>query len=384
MMPATSRERVVWLLALAFAVVFTTAGAKHLSQDPLPSSPQPSGGVASPAAAAAPTREPPIEVAAPDLNKGVWVHGPNLPSPRQNASAAVIAGRIYLIGGFGPRNEQMDTTLVWEPQVAGSPRGEAERAGMRLGLWTYAARIPEPVDHAAAVAVGPYIYVAGGRIENLVTNKFWRYDAGNDSWIELPSMPIPRFDPTMQAIGDKLYVIGGAVSHGNDATSMMVYDIATAQWSEHAYATPYERAGAASVVIGDRIVLLGGRDEYDRNLPFCDLYDPQIDHWYTCSGMHTPRSDFGLSSVNNRLVAVGGDNLALYQPTQTVEISEADINGWMSGLWMPSPRQGMAQVTLGNVIWVIGGSSSSGTAPTASVLRYVSPLIKIKLEKGHA
>ena len=133
MMPATSRERVVWLLALAFAVVFTTAGAKHLSQDPLPSSPQPSGGVASPAAAAAPTREPPIEVAAPDLNKGVWVHGPNLPSPRQNASAAVIAGRIYLIGGFGPRNEQMDTTLVWEPQVAGSPRGEAERAGMRLG-----------------------------------------------------------------------------------------------------------------------------------------------------------------------------------------------------------------------------------------------------------
>ncbi|MBV8595913.1 MAG: hypothetical protein JOZ50_06630, partial [Candidatus Eremiobacteraeota bacterium] len=166
--------------------------------------------------------------------------------------------------------------------------------------------------------------------------------------------------------------------------SMMVYDIATAQWSVHAYATPYQRAGAASVVMDDRIVLLGGRDEYDRNLPFCDLYDPQIDHWYTCTGMHTPRSDFGLSAVNNRLVAVGGDNLALYQPTQTVEISERDIDGWMSGLWMPSPRQGMAQVTLGNVIWVIGGASSSGTAPTASVLRYVSPLIKIKLEKGHA
>ncbi|MBV8460956.1 MAG: hypothetical protein JO009_08710, partial [Candidatus Eremiobacteraeota bacterium] len=346
---AASRTRKAWFLAAALLFAFTTAGAAHSSEDPSPGSPQPAGAGATPAAA--PTREPPVEVALPDLNKGVWVHGPNLPSPRQNAAAAVIAGRIYLIGGFGPRNEQMDTTLVWEPQVAGSPRGEAERAGLRLGLWTYAARIPEPVDHAAAVAVGPYIYVAGGRIENLVTNKFWRYDAGNDSWIELPSLPIPRFDPTMQAIGDKLYVIGGAVSHGNDATSMMVYDIATAQWSVHAYATPYQRAGAASVVMDDRIVLLGGRDEYDRNLPFCDLYDPQIDHWYTCTGMHTPRSDFGLSAVNNRLVAVGGDNLALYQPTQTVEISERDIDGWMSGLWMPSPRQGMAQVTLGNVIW---------------------------------
>ncbi|MBV8596904.1 MAG: hypothetical protein JOZ50_11755, partial [Candidatus Eremiobacteraeota bacterium] len=160
---AASRTRKAWFLAAALLFAFTTAGAAHSSEDPSPGSPQPAGAGATPAAA--PTREPPVEVALPDLNKGVWVHGPNLPSPRQNAAAAVIAGRIYLIGGFGPRNEQMDTTLVWEPQVAGSPRGEAERAGLRLGLWTYAARIPEPVDHAAAVAVGPYIYVAGGRIE---------------------------------------------------------------------------------------------------------------------------------------------------------------------------------------------------------------------------
>ena len=386
-------------LGIMLAVALTTAGAERPAHQAGPpsaagagpaasASPQSSGtaaptDAASPSAASAPTPQT-TEIAAPDLNKGVWVHGPNLPSPRQNAAAVVIAGRIYLIGGFGPRNQQMDTTLVWEPQVAGSPRGEAERAGLRLGLWTYAARIPEPVDHAAAVAVGPYIYVAGGRIENLVTNKFWRYDAGNDSWIELPSMPIPRFDPAMQAVGDKLYVIGGAVSHGNDATTMMVYDIPSMRWSERAYGTAYERSGAQSVVLDDRIVLLGGRDEYDRNLPWCDLYEPESDRWFTCSNMHTPRSDFGLSQVNNRLVAVGGDDLRMYQPTQTVEISESRIDGWMSGLWMPSPRHGMAQVTLGNVIWVIGGSSSSGTAPSASVLRYVSPLIKIRLEKGHA
>ncbi len=332
----------------------------------------------------APTATPEAERTAPDLSKGVWVHGPNLPSPRQDAAAAVLAGRIYIIGGFGPHNEQMDSTLVWEPQIAGSPHGEAERAGLRLGLWTYAARIPEPVDHAAAAVVGSYIYVAGGRIENLVTNKFWRYDAGNDSWTELPSMPIPRFDPTMQAVGDKLYVIGGAVSHGRDATSMMVYDIPSSSWTERAYATAYERSAAESVVIGDDIVLLGGRDEYDHNLPFCDLYDPESDRWFTCSGMRSPRSDFGLSVVSeNRLVAVGGDDLNIYQPTQTMEISEPGVNGWMSGQWMPYPRHGMSQVTLGNVIWIIGGSSSTGTAPTASVLRYVSPLIKIKFQKGH-
>ena len=361
--------------ALAGVGIGDTSSARG---DPSPAA------TALPSASPLPTRTAEAERSAPDLNKGVWVHGPNLPSPRQDAAAAVLAGRIYVIGGFGPHNQQMDTTLVWEPQVAGSPHGEAERAGMRLGLWTYAARTPEPVDHAAVAVVGPYIYLAGGRIENVVTNKFWRYDAGNDTWMQLPSMPIPRFGPAMQAVGDKLYVFGGEVSHGRDSTSMMVYDIATATWTERSYAIAYERGALGSAVIDGQIVMLGGRDDQDRNLPFCDAYDPQSNRWSTCTGMREPRSDFGLSVVQDRLVAVGGDNLFSYTPTQTMEISEPGIDGWLSGPWMPSPRHGMAQATVGNVIWIIGGSSTSGTSPSESVLRYVSPLIKIKFQKGHA
>ena len=360
-------------LGLAFAALLATASVLAGS-----------GGVMRDAAARADDTTPSQEIERdlPDLNKGVWVRGPNLPSPRQDMAAAVLAGRIYLIGGFGPHDQQMDTTLVWEPQVEGEPRGEAAHAGARLGLWTYAARIPEPVDHAAAAVVGGSIYIAGGRIEDLVTNKFWRYDAGSDSWTELPSMPIPRFGPTMQAIGDRIYVMGGAVSHGNDATSMMIYDIPTGQWHVRAYATVYERVALSSAVIDGRIALVGGRDDQERNLPFCDLYDPAQDRWYTCMGLHQPRSDFGLSTVNGRLVAVGGDDLREYQPTQTMEISEPGVQGWLNGPWMPSPRHGSAQVTLGNVVWVMGGSSSSGVAPSASVVRYISPLVKVRFKKG--
>src|SRR5579872_7594056 len=124
-----------------------------------------------------------------DLNAGAWVRGPNLPSPRQDAAAVVLADRVYVIGGFGPHSQQMDTTLVWDPQVVSMTQDPSEQhAGSHLGSWTFAAPIPEPVDHAAAAAVGSHIFVAGGRIENLVTNKFWRYDVANDAWVELPSM----------------------------------------------------------------------------------------------------------------------------------------------------------------------------------------------------
>src|ERR1700694_3105301 len=131
---------------------------------------------------------------------------------------------------------------AWRGRACLLQAAGAERAGSKLCVWTYAARIPEPVDHAAAAVVGSSIYVAGGRIENLVTNKFWRYDAGTDSWTELPSMPIPRFGPTMQAVGQRLYIIGGAISHGRDATSMMVYDIPSMTWSVYEYAIGGERA----------------------------------------------------------------------------------------------------------------------------------------------
>src|SRR5579872_728563 len=81
-----------------------------------------------------------------ELNKGAWVRGPNMPAPRQDAAAVVLADRVYVIGGFGANAQQMDTTLVWEPQVVpGQTEDQTEQhAGSHFGSWQYAAPIPEP------------------------------------------------------------------------------------------------------------------------------------------------------------------------------------------------------------------------------------------------
>jgi len=65
--------------------------------------------------------------------------------------------------------------------------------------------------------------------------------------------------------------------------------------------------------------------------------------------------------------------------TQTTEISGRSGEGWMDGRWLPFPREGMVVAVLGHIVWVIGGSSSDSTSPTASVLRYVIPVVKVKL-----
>ncbi len=320
-----------------------------------------------------------------DLNKGVWVKGPSLPSPRQDAAAAVVANRIYLVGGFGPKDEQMSSTLVFEPAVA-TEFGTELRAGPivpHVGDWTYAANVPEPVDHAAAAGLYGYLYVAGGRIEDLVSNKFWRYDPIEDQWVEMPSMPYPRYGATMQAIDGKLYLIGGQSSHGNDEQSLMVFDPQTNEWMSKPYELGIERIASASAVIGDRIVLVGGRSRDEINLSSCSMFQPADDRWFPCSHLHEARSGFGLAVVNDRMVAIGGEDLLRDSCTQTSEISEDNGRGWMNGPWLPSPRHGMAVVTVGQTIWVIGGTSYVGTAPTDVVLRFVSPVTKV-IFKGRA
>jgi len=332
-----------------------------------------------------------------DLNKGVWVRGPDLPSARQDAAVAVMDGRIYLAGGFGPHDEQLASLLVFEPTFP-SPVANPDVAGPIVshpGEWRAAATMPEPVDHAAAAGMGGYLYVAGGRIEDLVTNKFWRYDPIADTWTELPSMPFPRYAPMMQAVNGKLYLFGGQSSHGNDDTSMMIFDVAKNTWRTEEYALGNERYMAGSVVLNGLIYLVGGRDREQVSLRTCDVYDPSRDRWRSCTNMHLGRADFGLAVVNSRLMAIGGENYAGSAPepsaitfegdinrtiTQTTEISSTDAGGWISGPWLPFPRHGMAVAALGNQIWVIGGSPYSGTAPLTSVLRFVSPVTQIKFK----
>jgi N-acetylneuraminic acid mutarotase len=335
-----------------------------------------------PASGAAPTAAPSDYEIVVNLNKGVWVKGPNLPSPRQDAAVTVLAGRIYLIGGFGPKDEQMASVLVFEPTFPSEEarEGVAGPIVSHPGEWHYAATMPEPVDHAAAAALDGYIYVAGGRIENLVTNKFWRYDPVEDQWSELPSMPYPRYGPRLEAAGGKLYLLGGQASHGNDDQSLLIFDPATNEWKSEQYALGTPRFAAASAVIDNRIYLVGGRDIAQVNFRSCDIYDPARDRWGSCSNMREGRSDFGIATVNNRLMAIGGENLLTDTNTQTTEISASNAAGWMSGPWMPSPRHGMAVTSLGNQIWVIGGSPYAGTAPTETVLRFVSPVTKVKFK----
>ena len=119
-------------------------------------------------------------------------------------------------------------------------------------------------------------------------------------------------------------------------------------------------------------------DAQQHNITACDLYDAPHNDWSVCSNLHSGRSGFGLAAVDDRLFAIGGVNLITGVATQTIEISGAGGRGWMDGRWLPSPRTGMCVAVVGHTVWVIGGTNWDAVSPTASVVRYIIPLVKVK------
>src|SRR5450755_1471166 len=296
--------------ALMIRALAALAAVIVAAVDPSPA-PVPSvdSGLRLPSPTPTPTANPNDYTYKPDLYGGSWVQGPTLPAPRQYAAAAVLNGRIYLIGGFDANSKQTATTLVLQPGlVTSTPPPESQGGPIlaNLGTWQTAAPVPESVDNAAAAAYQGYIYLAGGRIENKVTNKAWRYDPVTDTWEESRSMPVPRHGATMQAVAGKLYLVGGASAHGNDEDSIEVFDIAHGTWSMIDNALATSRIGCATAIIDGQIAIAGGITHDGRVLDSVEYFDPVRNHWTFGFHMRQTRAHFGLTTVQNRLVAVGG------------------------------------------------------------------------------
>jgi len=202
-----------------------------------------------------------------------WIKGVDLPTPRAEHVAAVVDGKIYVIGGRVRETEDahhftthIDSTLneVFDPQagrwstIAEAPtaRNSAAAAvidgniyvvGGRQNLkqpdgsmkivnfanlevydpstntWAVRAPMPQGQGGLAAAAVGGKLYVFGGEQwtpEKKVFGEAWVYDPEADRWRALPAMPTPRHGLTAAAVGSRIFVFGGAIKTGSGAVAV--------------------------------------------------------------------------------------------------------------------------------------------------------------------
>ena len=196
----------------------------------------------------------------PQANR--WSAGPALPQARAEGVVAPVNGKIYFIGGRVP--DSPDAAHI--NQHADTARGEV--LDVRSSRWERIADAPTARNSAAAAVIGGKIYVVGGRQMvkqadgrqrpvNVATLEV--YDPASGRWESRAPMPQAQGGLAAAAHGGKLYAFGGEqfVPDSKVFAEGWVYDPASDRWSALP-PMPTPRHGHGAAVVGQRLYLMGG------------------------------------------------------------------------------------------------------------------------------
>ena len=225
-----------------------------------------------------------------------WTEETTLPGEGLNApAAAVLHGRIYVIGGFGT------TTNVATPGV--------HVYDLVTRTWSEAAPLPAARGGHAAVVLDGKIHVVGGGNEVSTLALHSVYDATADRWTEAAPLPRSKGSPAAVVLDGMLWAIGGR-SGPDDYGNVDVYDPAADTWSSRPSIPPRGTHGAA--VYGDAIYVFGGESQ-QRGAVLAGVLrlDPASAAWTKVdAALPTPRAYARAVPFGDGVLVIGGSTSA--------------------------------------------------------------------------
>ena len=245
-----------------------------------------------------------VEVYDPQTN--MWERLTDMPTARSGAKAAVVAGRIYVLAGRVGKDRQAVNLKTLKVVEMYNPETDT---------WV---RKQDMSRRRAAFGIGVVagkIYAIGGTVD-FQPEVPWRvdlvevYDPATDTWTKRADMPTRRRAVKAVVIRDTLYAIGGsgwppAGAGGPFLTTIEVYEPRINRWTKRPD-MPNLRTVFFSVVIDEKIYLIGGLRVGDGHPVPVEVYDPATERWRVVSAKPTVKSPFGVAAVNGKIYIFGG------------------------------------------------------------------------------
>jgi N-acetylneuraminic acid mutarotase len=184
-----------------------------------------------------------------DPDRGVVRTVGTLPRAQSDVAVTASNGTAYVVGGYDGTN-WLDTILAWRPGssarvvghlpvglryaaassvdgqvliIGGSTPSGASDAVYRFDPATrrlrQIGRLPQQITHAGAATLGPFVYLVGGRGDNLdsQTASVWSINPFNGAVRRAGRLPKPLSDTGVLSIGGALVVAGGLSPAGTEA-----------------------------------------------------------------------------------------------------------------------------------------------------------------------
>jgi N-acetylneuraminic acid mutarotase len=235
--------------------------------------------------------------------------------------------------------------------------------------WTSRLAGPTPREYAAAAVLDGRVYVVGGQLTSSTTTPapataaLEIYDPATNTWSAAPPMPTARMGLTFTAYNGRLYAIGGRTDGFSTSAVGTVeeYNPGTGLWATRAsMPMPRFHAAAAPALtpFGDLIVVAGGESDTSV-LDIAQGYNPISNAWLSLASMPTARGQLAMEAVNGRLYAVGGYSGLLAQWVGTVEAYDPQMGSWSTMAAMPTPRAHLTLAVFDGRLLAAGGENVS-------------------------
>ncbi len=263
-----------------------------------------------------------------------WAQKKAMPHALHHAAVAVLNGKMYLFGGF-------DLPSAGPP--GWNPVADAWEYDPATDGWRSLAPMPTPRGAGVAAVVGGKLYVIGGagpvpgandpairpRQPQRSLGTVEEYDPATNTWRARAPMPTPCNHMGGEAVAGKIYVIGGRLSGAfiigfpGNMNLVQVYDPATDTWVTKS-PMPTTRSGLNTATVNGIIYAAGGEvqtTEYLTAFRAFEAYDAASDTWWRLPSMLVPRHEAMMAALGNRIHIAGGSiQSAIVPPPSGVKV----------------------------------------------------------------
>ena len=235
--------------------------------------------------------------------------------------------------------------------------------------WFQVLNYPYCMNGVSLAIVRGQLTGIGGNGDNGYTNKLFSFQAGVQKWSEIfPPMPSTRANASVLVIGNKLIVIGGK----NETTSLKttdVMDIDTRQWYTSRLELPEAVKEASITIHEDRVYMLGGSGDRKRAVYTCPIRDLTLPKSTPFAGGSRPAgavlkwsrianlpADYSSCvSFHGNLLAIGGEDSG-NNSTTAIHAYDPSTNTWKLTNHMLTGRSRCFAVVLPDgQLMVVGG-----------------------------
>lgn len=227
----------------------------------------------------------------PKLN--TWKKLSDIPNPATNLAVAAVNGKIYAIGGDKFQNSNRE----YNPKT---------------NTWKILAPMPTARQHIDCGIFDNNIFIMGGLTSwKLISMKNEVYNIATNRWSEKAAVPSLKNCPAIVTIDSLIYVIGGGGSKASiweETARVECYHIKSNTWEKKAD-LPYILYKPAAIVVNNKLVILGGSTTIGENTVTLDkvlIYNSESDEWIETTPLPSKNIFFGCTSIGNKIYVIGG------------------------------------------------------------------------------